>query len=371
MDNIIWKPLKFPIYEYTYSISNMGQVIYDLNHCPVDRIYRSSNGYDFILLILDPKIKNICPEMYKSKMMLFRLDMLIAKAFIQIPDELVGKMLDVRHIDGDTHNCALDNLEWVEDIEIWKPLVYPGIKNGIYEVSNHGNVRNIKTNNFLRTYIDQYGYASIELSAYDTNLGHKSFKVHKLIASAFYGYDDEAVVNHINGFKLCCDVKNLEYVSSSENMRHASLCGLIKSKRQRYTRLSVDTLDMVRDLLFKHKGLVTKAYDDIDHEKYPSINPGIIYAIKTGKNSYSKTNKYTSDELKILASYKNPKGRKNIPQSELDVVKKLLIKYNGNVRLVTQDPQCKISIAYVYKLKNKMKPVEYKSEEITQRNNEG
>ena len=48
-----------------------------------------------------------------------------------------------------------------------------------------------------------------------------TFKVHAIVAEAFHGREPDCEVNHINGVKHDNSAGNLEWVSRSENMRHA------------------------------------------------------------------------------------------------------------------------------------------------------
>ncbi len=54
---------------------------------------------------------------------------------------------------------------------------------------------------------------------------NKMFLVHRMVALAFYGASD-LEVNHINGNKEDNRLMNLEYVTRSENMRHAFALGI-------------------------------------------------------------------------------------------------------------------------------------------------
>ena len=111
--------------------------------------------------------------------------------------------------------------------EIWKDInsikefsAFPD-----FQISNHGRVRNKKTGNIRKTPIDDVGYLTVTLH---NSVGeHKIVRIHRLVALAFlekiYGKN---FVNHIDGDKTNNDVSNLEWVSSSENIRHAYRTGL-------------------------------------------------------------------------------------------------------------------------------------------------
>lgn len=82
-----------------------------------------------------------------------------------------------------------------------------------YSVSDDGKVRNDKTGKILRPYKGTAGY-------YQIMLGRKTVPqyVHRLVAIAFIPNPEELPqVDHINGDKLDNRVKNLRWVSVSEN----------------------------------------------------------------------------------------------------------------------------------------------------------
>lgn len=99
-----------------------------------------------------------------------------------------------------------------------------------YEVSNEGRVRRVtrgsgtNVGRVLRTAIGTQGYPVIQL----WENGKAIFiHVHVLVAEAFLGSRPlKHDVNHIDGVKTNNNCLNLEYVTRTENMRHAVRIGL-------------------------------------------------------------------------------------------------------------------------------------------------
>lgn len=92
-----------------------------------------------------------------------------------------------------------------------------------YEVSSEGDIRNKETKQLITPHINKTGYYSLKLYQ-----DHKPYTkmVHRLVAVTFMGESD-LEVNHIDGNKTNNRVSNLEYVSHSENIKHAYKLGLI------------------------------------------------------------------------------------------------------------------------------------------------
>ena len=85
-----------------------------------------------------------------------------------------------------------------------------------YEISNLGNVRNRKTGRILKHKIDTNGYYCVGLSP--TNGKRKTSVIHRLIALNFIpNPNNKRCVDHIDRNKLNNDLRNLRWVSSSEN----------------------------------------------------------------------------------------------------------------------------------------------------------
>lgn len=88
-----------------------------------------------------------------------------------------------------------------------------------YEVSNLGNVRNKKTGT-VRQPVKRKGYQKIRIN-------NRDVAIHRLVADSFYDGDHkEFQVNHIDGNKSNNFIGNLEFVTGSENVKHAYDTGL-------------------------------------------------------------------------------------------------------------------------------------------------
>lgn len=107
--------------------------------------------------------------------------------------------------------------------EIWKQ-----IEDGYeeYQVSNFGQIKSLKSKNekILHLDKDRYGYMNVKLCKNGTM---KNFKVHRLVAMAFIenpnGFPE---INHKDGNKENNFVENLEWVTKSQNIKHAFDTGL-------------------------------------------------------------------------------------------------------------------------------------------------
>ena len=96
-------------------------------------------------------------------------------------------------------------------IEKWKLIEkYPQ-----YQISSMGRVRNIKTGYILKNYDDGKGYLRVKL-------GRDNCRVHILVAEAFIpNPDNKPIVNHKRGKKNDPRASQLEWVTQSENIKHA------------------------------------------------------------------------------------------------------------------------------------------------------
>ena len=116
--------------------------------------------------------------------------------------------------------------------EIWVPLVYEDIREGMYEISNKGRIYSIKSDTILRPIKKHNGYYRVNLSSKKKGK-QKEYSIHRLVAIHFIplpeGYTlEELQVNHKKGDKSKNGAKDLEWVTSSENIKHSIAMGLQK-----------------------------------------------------------------------------------------------------------------------------------------------
>jgi len=96
-----------------------------------------------------------------------------------------------------------------------KPVNISGYEE--YSVTEAGVVVNTRTNKILKPDLNSAGYQRVTMSA---NGKIKRMTVHRIVALTYLG-DSDLVVNHKDGNKLNNHYSNLEWVSQSENRKHA------------------------------------------------------------------------------------------------------------------------------------------------------
>lgn len=98
----------------------------------------------------------------------------------------------------------------------------PGCE-GRYMINANGKVFSIRSNMFLKTCLKN-GYHVVKIS--NNGRGKRMF-VHRLLAFTFIpNPESKPFINHKNGIKSDNRLKNLEWCTSSENVKHAYAIGL-------------------------------------------------------------------------------------------------------------------------------------------------
>ena len=213
---------------------NSDYIIYEDGRCYSNKSHKfltpkMSVKYPTYSLTLDGSRKNI------------KVHRMVAETFIPNPD---NKPI-VNHLDGDTHNYHITNLEWATSSENSRHAISTGLqiqndqtaillKENIiigeswtnlpeydnYIISDKGRIANKNTNRLKKTPLDNNGYPHVNL--WKNNKG-KTYQVHRLMYQAFNPTEnlDGYVINHIDGDKTNNVLSNLEKIIYQENNLHA------------------------------------------------------------------------------------------------------------------------------------------------------
>ena len=167
---------------------------------------------------------------------------------------------------------------------IWRTLQYNGEYYDNFEVSEDGQLRNVKTGTVYKQHINKEGYnqVCISLGGRDKK---KVFKIHKAVAETFIcNLENKSDVNHKDGNKQNNTLSNLEWMTKKENMEHASQNGLLKplcgtdSPTAKLTKEDVIYIRenyIARDPVYGSRALGRKF--NINHSSILNIINGISY----------------------------------------------------------------------------------------------
>lgn len=176
-------------------------------------------------------------------------------------------------------------------IEIWKDI--RGFE-GIYQISNLGNVRSITRDVFinhptkphyrhikgkpLSAIRDKDGYLVISLFKKGKE---KNVKIHRLVAEAFIENNDNLPqVNHKDGNKENNIVSNLEWCSNLYNQLHAYRIGLKKTKQ-------IAKINLHTNKILKIYSSLPSICEDL------AIDPSTLIKVCKGKRNHHKGFKWT------------------------------------------------------------------------------
>ena len=126
-----------------------------------------------------------------------------------------------------------------------KEIIYPQFK-GLYKVYNNGSVLNIKTNRFLKPYIEPLPYNRSIFILYNKGL-KKAIGASKLIADHFINKPNDYktyILVHKDGNRLINSVTNLVYLTSLERNKLKNTFEKIKpvSKNKRKCYIMCDNI---------------------------------------------------------------------------------------------------------------------------------
>lgn len=108
-----------------------------------------------------------------------------------------------------------------------------------YFISEQGDFFSVKTGKIIKQSKSNSGYFFVVIRL---NGRYKSTFTHREVADAFLGKTDGFDVNHKNGIKTDNAISNLEVITRKQNIDHALLTGLRK------TKYSKETIQAIRDM---------------------------------------------------------------------------------------------------------------------------
>lgn len=291
----VWKPV--PSFENIYEVSNYGNVR------SLDRVVLDCKGHRHVFSgqPLNPNYSAKYPSgrccfSYTSegKMLRFKvpLDRLVLAVFSR--DKFISN--NILHKDGNPINCRIDNLiNDISGVENYLDELWVDIPNHPeYQISTYGRIKVkskiwydsvLKCDRIVPECIKQPSVQGVNDKSRSkrlhinliTNGVQYSFQPHRLVAQVFIpNPENKPQINHIDGNPLNNHISNLEWVTQSENMKHAFAQGLNYTAPER--------------IAFMNKRHSIKVYCvELDTE-YPSIKEAsqstgvckerVVYSIK-------------------------------------------------------------------------------------------
>lgn len=171
--------------------------------------------------------------------------------------------------------------------EEFKIVTYPGIRKNRYAIGEYGTVFNINKEKIMKPFKDTRGkgYYRISLAGEISGKKQKVF-IHRLVGWEFCdGYDDNSgrnVVNHKNARPWDNQYNNLEWVTVSENTKHAFNYGHYYDIRRKFDLETVKYICMMFET-GKTPAEVCKELCGVENTKHVLNDYNTIYSIYSRK----------------------------------------------------------------------------------------
>jgi NUMOD4 motif/HNH endonuclease len=232
----------------------MGNVKSAKSGRPLKQNKRHSRRYIFIVVYVGKE----CGKKLRKKLLPHQL---VANLFVEKPE---GKEF-INHKNGILTDNRAENLEWVDPIqnlidkdpdEEWVDVTD---YEGQYMISNKGNLYSVIRNKFLDGQVNKAGYKRIGIRDFSGKRNYLS--IHRLVGFAFIPLvEGKNEINHIDGIKTNNTVENLEWVTGSENCKHAFDTGLRLPTYGKANGMSKLTNEQVLNIREERKNGTTYAW---------------------------------------------------------------------------------------------------------------
>lgn len=196
-------------------------------------------------------------------------------------------------------------------MEQWKSLKGIVDCGDNYEISNLGNVRNVKTKKLRTPQLRDNGYLATMLS-YKGKV--KNYLIHRLVALAFIpNPENKPMVNHLDGIKINDWVDNLEWSTGKENSDHAYENGLANNRGSNNVMARLTESDVVEI----KKLLVQNVLHEDIAERF-SIAKTAIAKIQRGE-------RWAYVDIEGFTPYKQstPKPKAKLTTADIEKIKEL------------------------------------------------
>lgn len=240
--------------------------------------------------------------------------------------------------------------------EIWKDLEnFPG-----YQVSTLGNVKSInrfrktKGNHLAKVKGKNLTIRKNKRGYLECRIKNIDKVIHRLVAQTFLSnVENKPQVNHIDGNKTNNKLYNLEWVTNSENQRHAIKLGLkpsVKEENNPNTHLTNEIVSNIKELYNNGKSIANLSVtfkinieiirSIIYGNSWKNILPTIIK--RDGRNTRTKE----SINKNLLSRYNNKTRCSNIIIESLDLFgNKVTYKSINNASVISKIPRKTIEYA--------------------------
>ena len=168
-----------------------------------------------------------------------------------------------------------------------KMITIDGVYKDRYIAFNDGSFYDNFSNKYLNQYLAGPGYLMITLSGPE---GSKGYLAHRVVAMTFKPIDNpkKFQVNHIDGDKTNNCLYNLEWVTGSENMEHATTTGLWNPNGESNGNSKYSDAQVEEVCKHLQEGKLT----NLQISEVTGVSPAMVSMIKIGKVRNFQSTKY-------------------------------------------------------------------------------